>query len=370
MSRCFNHDDSAKTGLSHVAIPWGASGAFDVPAVWLRDNCPCPACRVEATTEKRNLISQVPLGVAPLSVSRPDAETLVVDWGEHQSCYTRSWFDSLASNSFRRPSPKIWSGGHRLTTFEAAQFDSEDGSTTGALELIHTLATQGAALVRGVPSEPGESDRFISRWVPVREVAFGRVHDVFSNPAGYNIAHTSEALPPHNDMASYANPPSGQIIHMLVNESTGGESTLVDGWNIVEQLTEDEREVLASVSVPFRQFDSSIETWARRPLLRFDDWGNPIHFRYSNQLMQTLEPDHPRLGEFYQAYHRLTELLLTPDNQAVFRLDTGDLMLLDNHRVLHGRRAFRPQTGARHLQDVYFELEDLINHGEVLANRT
>ena len=42
--------------------------------------------------------------------------------------------------------------------------------------------------------------------------------------AGYNVAHTSMSLPPHNDFASYSWPPSVQALHMLANETPGGES--------------------------------------------------------------------------------------------------------------------------------------------------
>ena len=101
-------------------------------------------------------------------------------------------------------------------------------------------------------------------------------------------------------------------------------------------------------------------------MLRTDDRGSVVHLRYSNQLMQSLEPEHPRLEEFCRAYHRLSTVLAEPAMAARFRLDAGDLLIMHNHRVLHGRTEFRPGTGARHLQDVYFELEDLINHRRVL----
>ncbi|MEL7157684.1 MAG: TauD/TfdA family dioxygenase, partial [Actinomycetota bacterium] len=196
---------------------------------------------------------------------------------------------------------------------------------------------------------------------PVRELPFGRVHDVWIDPAGYNIAHTAEALPPHTDFASYEWPPSGQLLHMLVNEAEGGDSIAVDGWGVAAQLPEEDLRVLSTFEVPFRQWDDRSETWTEAPMLSRRSDGSVSHIRFSNQLMQPIDPGAAELEAFYQAYHRLSSLVLDPANQKRFRLKAGDLLVVHGHRVLHGRTAYDPTTGARHLQDVYFEFEDLIN---------
>ena len=38
-----------------------------------------------------------------------------------------------------------------------------------------------------------------------------------------------------------------------------------------------------------------------------------------------------------------------------FKLDRGDLMIMDNYRTLHGRTAFRMDKGERHLQGCYID---------------
>ena len=52
--------------------------------------------------------------------------------------------------------------------------------------------------------------------------------------------------------------------------------------------------------------------------------------------------------------------------QLAFKTQTGDLLTVHGHRVLHGRRAFDPNSGARHLQDVYMEYDDLMDRLNVL----
>lgn len=35
-------------------------------------------------------------------------------------------------------------------------------------------------------------------------------------------------------------------------------------------------------------------------------------------------------------------------------------MVVNNHRVLYGRSVFRPETGNRHFQQVYMEMDGLL----------
>lgn len=56
------------------------------------------------------------------------------------------------------------------------------------------------------------------------------------------------------------------------------------------------------------------------------------------------------------------------DVKASFRLDGGDILIVAAHRVLHGREAFEA-AGSRHLQDAYFELDNVRNHLVVLQRK-
>ena len=42
-------------------------------------------------------------------------------------------------------------------------------------------------------------------------------------------------------------------------------------------------------------------------------------------------------------------------------MTAGDIACMDNHRVLHDRRAFEPGTGRRHLQGAYVEHEEVVS---------
>ncbi len=345
--------------MTMVELRW-PEGPVAVPALWLRDNCPCAECRVVSTTEHRLVISQVAADLMPAGVAVAADGTIDVDWGDHRSSYSSAWWNDVTAQARRAyPDPKPWHPGFVPERFDHA--DVTGGSLAVELEMLEAFGRDGAVVITATPTESGACVPFIRRWAPPIEVPFDLVHDVYVDPAGYNVAHTSEALPPHNDMGSKRHPPSGQILHMLVNDAEGGDSVLVDGFTIAGMLSAEHREILASVEVGFRQFADDAETWGRSPILRTNVAGEVTHLRYSNQLLQAIDPTASYAADWYAAYHTLSALITDEANQIQFRLNAGDLLMVQNHRVLHARRAFRPASGARHLQDTYFDADDVLN---------
>ncbi len=344
--------------MAHIVdTVWPDGQRRSVPALWLRDNCPCETCRVRETDEHRALISTVPIDLEPVAVALCD-DTLTVDWGDHVSRYSNEWIERVTDQVQRsHPARQPWGPDFSPTRTPLADLDDP----ARAIEFLHRFTIDGAAIVTDTPTEPGSMLDIVRRWAPTIDVPFGLIHDVFVDPAGYNIAHTAEALPPHNDMASRQYPPSGQALHMLVNDADGGDSVIVDAHAALHALDESDLAILAEVRVGFRQFSDRAETWAREPLVRRDTDGSVISVRYSNQLLQPLDPTDPRTGHWYEAYHRLSATVTNPDHHVRFRLEGGQLLLVDAHRVLHGRAEFAPASGARHLQDVYFDSDDLRN---------
>jgi gamma-butyrobetaine dioxygenase len=117
--------------------------------------------------------------------------------------------------------------------------------------------------------------------------------------------------------------------------------------------------VLSRVAVGFRQYSPQAEGFTRQPLIERDREGRCTHLRFSNQLMQPLPFDDPDLADWYDAYRLLGTAISDPANHVAFRLDAGDTLIVNNHRVLHAREAYVPD-GPRHLQDIYFDADDVI----------
>ncbi len=339
--------------------------------VWLRDNSWAADDRVRQSGERKLFTASIDEGIAPSAASFDLDTGLDVDWndGRHAN-YSPGWlrrYDYSGPGATPRDPVTLWPE----SAIAPPRFVHHDvvNTTDGQLAYLDALREQGVAVVTGVPSVDHEVERFAQTIGHVREVAFERVHNVRHDPAGYNVAHTPVELKPHTDMPSYNWPPSVQLLHFLSNRATGGESTLVDGWAALAELRRDAPEhfdTLTRVPVPYQLFSEHEDTWAENPMVQLDPHGRVRLFRFSNQLAQPLAAPFDDVEAFYAAYRHLGRIIDSGRYRATFKSDDGDLLTVHSHRILHGRLPYDPASGARHLQDVYMEFDDLLARRRVL----
>ncbi len=347
-----------RIGARAVLIDWADGTSLRLPSLWLRDNCPCDECRVAQTSEKRFIVSDVPADLSPLGAELGDDE-LRCYWPDgHESSFTRAMLTGAPRPAL--PAWQAWRDGFEPARVAWAAFLDDANEAVAALR---RLLVDGVIVLEGAPPRPGALEALAPRLGPLRELLFARIHDVEVDAGGYNVAHTSLPLPPHNDFASYTWPPSVQALHMLVNEVRGGRSIVVDGFALLESLRAEHPrhfETLLRTPVPFREFDADTETYAVASLVRCGADGRVAGLRFSNQLMQAVDPAAPGVEEFYLAYHELCRRVMGAAHRVSFRLAGGEVLVVAAHRVLHGREGFEP-GGRRHLQNAYFELDNVAN---------
>ncbi|MEP7114500.1 MAG: TauD/TfdA family dioxygenase [Ilumatobacteraceae bacterium] len=330
---------------------------------WLRDNCQCDECRIRQTDERRWQPWTEPAAAAVNTVEVIDGQ-LHLGWaGGHQSVYAPADWDKIRTTGARGAwTARLWSAGYEVEKFDHHQCLADQITRRGMFE---ALRRDGAVVVTGSPTEPGTVLGFLrDLGITLRDSSLGLIFDVKLDPAGYNIAFTAEEVPPHNDNAQYSHPPSGQVLAMLVNDAHGGNSVVVDGWSVLHGLDRDHPEaidVLCKVEVGFRQYSTEADAFTRAPLVVRDRAGRFVHLRFSNQLMQPLAFDDTELAAWYSAYRLLGAAIADPANHVSFRLSAGDTLFVNGYRVLHARTAYQPD-GPRHLQDVYFEFDDVHSH--------
>ncbi len=341
--------------------------------VWLRDNCWCPECRVAQSAERRLYTADIADHLVATRAEQDEGQQLRVEWNDgHRSTYSAPWLRrhdySASARAGRRHEPTLWDASlARIPRFEHAEVV---GTRQAQLAYLDTLREYGVAVVGNTPSRPGEVERFAETIGHVRETAFERIHNVRHDPTGYNVAHTPIELKPHTDLPSYQWPPSIQLLHFLVNEASGGESTVTDGWAILADLRRADPgafDTLTRVPVRFQLFSEDEDTCATAPLVQLDSAGEVRTFRYSNQLAQPLDVPFEDVERFYAAYRTLGRMIDGERYKLVFTARSGDLLTVHGHRVMHGRLPYDPSSGARHLQDVYMEFDDLMARRRVLA---
>ena len=174
-------------------------------------------------------------------------------------------------------------------------------------------------------------------------------------------------------MPNYNNPPGVQMFHFLINEAAGGISTAVDGFNVANILQEQNPaayELLTNIAVPFRIYSEKGDIFSANPLFTLDTRGKLKIFRFSNQVTQSLNLPPEKMKAFYDAYRSLGKLVEDPSNMVKFRLNTGDMMTTNNHRVMHGRTAYDVNSGDRHLQLSYMDLDDVLSRIRMIKRPT
>ena len=62
-----------------------------------------------------------------------------------------------------------------------------------------------------------------------------------------------------------------------------------------------------------------------------------------------------RAAAWYGAYAKFARILKRSELELIFRLAPGDCLVMRNERTLHGRTAFDPNLGRRHLQGCYID---------------
>ena len=199
-----------------------------------------------------------------------------------------------------------------------------------------------------------------------RETFFGTPFEVINIPKPNNQAYTSDALTNHTDLPYYEYVPGYQFLHCLINDATGGDSTAVDGFAVANHLRHHEKEVfnlLTTTQVKFKDndFTQNAIRILYSPIITLTKDNDFNDIRVNMGAMATIDVHPNKMKKFYEAYRFYISLLHDKKFMIEFRLESGDIFCFNNRRILHGRTAFDPNSGSRHLQGYYIERDDIIS---------
>jgi len=231
------------------------------------------------------------------------------------------------------------------------------------LACLRQVLSHGFSRLTGVPALPGTVAAFLESFGPVRETNYGRLFDVVVRPDPANLADSALALPPHTDNPYRGTPPDLQALHALSAAPDGGETWLVDGLAVVDHLRAVAPEalaLLASVPVRFAWQDATWRLSTCEPVIALAPDGALVRLRVNSRSFdRPVEPDPARRAAWWQAWELLETCLADPHFALGFTLAGGEMVLMDNARVLHGRKAFAGVPGERHLQGAYADIDGL-----------
>ena len=107
----------------------------------------------------------------------------------------------------------------------------------------------------------------------------------------------------------------------------------------------------------FQFIDKSVilEHWSE--MIELDENGNFRQVRFSPRLDFVPLIDKEKLEIFYSARKKLSELYNSDKFRFEFKLISGDLIMMDNYRLLHGRTRYDANEGKRFLQGCYIDYD-------------
>ena len=334
-------------------------------ALALRDCCPCTDCRHPSSLERTVDHLSYPLDLIPTEASVTATGDLRIVWsdGGHVSVYTGGWLRAGGRPEFTAGDepPTPWGRDLALPRFRFDAVMTDDGALLAWLE---TLRRTGLTYLTEAPGEDGTVARLIHRIAHIRETNFGVVFNVEALVDTISNAYTAIDLPLHVDLPTREYQPGFQFLHCLQNDAAGGQSLYGDGLHMANELRAQDPEayrIMTTVPVVFRYHDVGADYLAESPMIVVDRHGAFLELRFNPALLTAYRGPADQAKAFYRAYRALVAMTSDPRFQFQTRMTPGEIACFDNRRVLHGRRAFEPTTGMRHLQGAYLEREDLVS---------
>ncbi|MFI8480827.1 TauD/TfdA family dioxygenase [Pseudomonas sp. NPDC078700] len=350
----FSFDEAAATLTFN-----SRQGNFAIPVLWLRERSQDPQ-QLDALTQQRLFNSH---GIDPhINLAHLEAVDNEKAWLEftdgHRALYDFTGLVGEIVGHSIFPQPQAWNSTLQRSRVRADWRAMNDPQAF--LDALTIYLTYGFVVLHHVPTEPESILEVGRKFGYVKETNFGRYFEVYSRPDGNDLAYRSVHLGPHTDNP-YRDPVPGiQLLHCLVNETTGGLSTLVDSVNVVSILAAEDPqgyELLCNTPVSFRFVDQGTELITKRSIINRDAQGHTLGVHYSPRLDGLPLLPVEQLRAFHRARQRLGELFVQASNEIQFRLEPGELILFDNSRILHGRTRYDSSEGHRHLQGCYIDLD-------------
>ena len=354
-----------------VFVDWGDGHQSRFHPMWLRHQCHCKHCGTPMNAVRGIRLHHIPEDISAGSITC-SADELTVTWSQddHQSVYPARWLrDNCCSDrerAMRKHRPVLWDG--RIAEDPPlADFSAVESDLQSRLTMLEAVRDYGFCKVVNVPTETGQAHRLIESVGPQRQTHYG-TYTLSKKASVDNVGDITSALDPHIDETYRLSTIGVTVFQVLRPSSEGGDSTLVDGFEAVRRLRDawpEDVDLLARVPVTAQRYDAARNSggeprWyaARVPVIKLDHDGDVSGVRLNERQIAPLDVSPELVEPVYRALRRVFDILYDPELRVTFPLKTGEGLLFDNQRVLHGRTEFSPEEPARSVLTSSVDLEE------------
>lgn len=341
-------------------------------AIWLRDNAQDAQTRGAGHGQRLITLRDIP----------PETHIAEAAWSEaglhlrFEPEGKRVTFDPawLLARAYDAPSPQTpgWTA-EAITRWDSRladhlpveDFHAVAQDKAARRRWLRAIARYGFARLTGVPTTDGAPTEVARLFGYVRETNYGRVFDVRAEVNPNNLAYTNLGLQAHTDDPYRDQAPGLQMLACLANTVQGGDSLLIDGFMVAERLRQQSPQGFALLARHCARFEytgtAGVRLRAKRPMIELGPDGELIAIRFNNRAAAAFtDVPYEDMAAYYAAYRQMAELIEDPALAVTFKLEPGELFIVDNLRVLHGRLPIT-SSGQRWLQGCYADRDSLLS---------
>ena len=245
------------------------------------------------------------------------------------------------------------------------------------LTWLNDLDSKGLTLIKAMPSYTLEA--LGNRIGDIRETHYGRIFEVKAKNDPNNLAYTNAELGLHVDLLFYEYMPGVQFLHCIKQRGVqGGQNQFVDSFTvakIIEEKYPEAFKVLTQVNVANKDVGNEdgreFNKLYSRPIFQRDSNGQVCSTHFNNQMRDSiLRLPLEQIRPLYEAMSVFSKVCYSPENVVERKLETGDCVVFDNRRVMHGRTGYTTSAGfERHLQGIYMDWDEVWSKIRVLNNK-
>ncbi len=256
------------------------------------------------------------------------------------------------------PNKKIFLWNSKLKNKPISKFGSNMFNQKDGFFCLKKFYKYGFLIIKKTPARKRFIIKFANLIGNVRPTNFGILFNVQSVKKSEDLAYTNKALTAHTDNPYRKPIPGIQILHCIKNDSKGGHSTITDGFAVAEYLRRKHKnffKLLATVKIRFTYTSKNtfLENWGETIELNKDSSLKRVRLSPRLDYVPVLKKN--ELNKFYKARSFFIKLCNSKKFMIDFKLEPGDMMLMDNYRTLHGRTSYTMKVGERHLQGCYID---------------
>jgi DUF971 family protein len=362
-----------------LVLSWSDGRQSKFHHIWLRDNCACSECGDRSGGHRYLELSSIDPDITPDEVSVDDSGSLQIKWAgdDHRSSYAAVWLRencySVEAITERRHQPILWDC-QLNDNIEEWDYGEIITNPPTRLAMFEHINDYGFAVINAVPKELDQIQELAAIFGFIRQTHYGRVFELISTPQQRILAQTAHAIRPHTDEQFRDPVPGLFMMHCLqASECGGGASILVDGFKVAANLRADHKEafdLLTRVPIPHRRFlvddVDDVALSAAWPAIELDHHGDVVAVHINERTMAPMDSEEDLIEPMYRSLKILLDQVYAPQACITYRLESGQAVVLDNHRVMHARTAF---NGNRHIRQCHVDRDEFFSRLRALLRR-